>query len=220
MDWKGKIRSEDRPSGQILEESLDRRKFVFLGDKVAEPKADVNHILLAFDQLYDLYKYCMQPTAGALIPTPDGSTRRVSAQTHTIASRLAKEIDVDLRHNLLQDLLVAILKAEFPDCPVHLEWKVAEGGRVDLVVDTGDGLLFCEIKVAPCVRLAWRNAIGQLLEYAHWPDGRRAKKWWVLCEEAPSPGDASYLQSLRALYGLPAFYRQIDVLAGVLGPET
>ena len=103
---------------------------------------------------------------------------------------------------------------------MHPEWEVAEGGRVDVAVDTRDGLLFCEIKVAPNVRAALREAIGQLLEYAHWPNESRAKKWWVVSEEAPSAEDVAYLQALRTRYGLPVFYRRIDAEAAVLGLET
>ena len=102
-------------------------------------------------------------------------------------SRLASEIEVDLRHNLLQQLLVTILRSEFPGCPVEPEQESPGIGRVDVAVDTSGGSLFCEIKVAPNVRTAVREAVGQLLEYSHWPTDCRAKKWWVVSERLPSP---------------------------------
>lgn len=88
-----------------------------------------------------------------------------------------------------------------------------------MAVDTRDGLLFCEIKVAPNVRAALREAIGQLLEYAHWPTEYRARKWWVVSEGTPSAQDIAYLQVLRTRYSLPVFYRRIDAEAAVLDPE-
>jgi len=221
-DWEGSTRSEDRPPGEILEAALEdfisRQKFVFLGAMVPESKVDVTQILRDFDRLYALYEYCLEEIPSVYDPIT--SQRGVSATIHTMASRLAAEIEVDLRHNLLQDSLVRMLEAEFPGCLVHPEWEVAEGGRVDVAVDTRDGLLFCEIKVAPHIRSALRQAIGQLLEYAHWPNHRRANKWWVVSEEEPSAEDVAYLQTLRNQYGLPVFYRRIDAEAAVLGLET
>ena len=133
---------------------------------------------------------------------------------------MAAEIEVDLRHNLLRESLVRILEVEFPG-RVHAEWKkVGNDCSVDVAVDTCDGFLFCEIKVAPHVRDALRQAIGQLLEHAYWPNDRRAERLWVVAEKAPTADDVAYLQGLRARYGLPIFYRRIDAAAEVLGPET
>jgi len=223
-DWEPytQTRSEDRPPGEILslEDCIRGEKFVFLGAMVPEDQVDAAQILRDFDRLYALYEYSMKEAHPAPDPIRGASARLVSAATHTIASHLAVEIEVDLRHNLLQDSLIGMLKAEFPGCTVHPEWAVAEESRVDVAVDTRDGILFCEIKVAPHVRAALRQAIGQLLEYAHYPDDRRAKKWWVVSEEAPSAEDVSYLQALRVRYSLPVFYRRIDASAAVLGPET
>jgi hypothetical protein len=177
---------------------------------------DVTRILRDFDRLYALY----EDVESGESPPSAAPQRQVSAARHATASRLTAEIEVDLRHNLLQESLVRMLKAEFHGCPVHPEWEVAEGGRVDVAVDTRSGLLFCEIKVAPHVRAALREAIGQLLEYAHRPPERCAKKWWVVSEGVPSAEDVAYLQALRTRYGLPVFYRRIDVEAAILGPET
>jgi hypothetical protein len=215
-------RSIDRAPGEILEEMLEdfitRQAFVFLGARVPESRVNATEILRDFDRLFDLYEYSESaPNAGksAPIKTPQ---RRVGTATHTTASHSAGQIEVDLRHNLLQGLLIKMLKEEFPGCPVFPEWKVAEDGRVDAAVDTHDGFLFCEIKVATHVRAALRQAIGQLLEYTHWPTECRAKRWWVVSEEVPSTADVAYLQAMRTRCGLPVFYRRIDVEAGVLGP--
>ncbi len=135
-------------------------------------------------------------------------------------SRPASEIEVDLRHNLLQELLVTILKAEFPGCLVQPERPVAGDRRVDVAVDTDGGALFCEIKVAPDVRAAVREAVGQLLEYSHWPTECRAKKWWVVSEGLPSAEELAYLQALRSRYGLPISTGESTPTAATLEPET
>ncbi|MGD0897917.1 MAG: hypothetical protein ABR915_08770 [Thermoguttaceae bacterium] len=219
--WNEMTRSPDRSPGEILQDSIDAEAFVFLGTMVPEAKVDVHQILRDFDRLYDLYEYVeSEPKAAGKALSGGLPHRQVSKATRTIMSRLAGEIEVDLRHNLLQQLLVTILKREFPGCPVEPERKVAGGGRVDMAVETHDGVLFCEIKVAPHVRAALREAVGQLLEYSHWPTDCRAKKWWVLSEGLPSAEEVAYLQVVRGRYGLPIFYRRIDTEMATLGLET
>ena len=219
--WNGGTRSPDRSPGEILPDYIDTEAFVFLGAMVPEAEVDVEHILRDFDRLYDLYEYVeSEPKAMSKTLRDSILHHQVSKATHTIMSRLASEIEVDLRHKLLQGLLVTILKLEFPGCPVEPEWAVAGNRRVDVAVDTGGGALFCEIKVAPDVRTAVREAVGQLLEYSHWPTDCRAKKWWVVSEGLPSAEEGAYLQALRSRYGLPIFYRRIDTEAAELGPET
>ena len=219
--WNKTIRSPERSPGEIFQDSIDTQAFVFLGTMVPEAQVDVKKILEDFDRLYDLYEYVeSEPKmAGETIPSGEAQ-HKVSKATHTIISRLATEIEVDLRHNLLQDLLVTILQSEFPGCSIEPERKVAGDRRVDVAVDTDEGELFCEIKVAPDVRMAVREAVGQLLEYSHWPTDCRAKKWWVVAEGVPSVEGVAYLQALRCRYGLPIFYRRIDTQAVALGIET
>ena len=82
---------------------------MFLGALVPEANVDVTQILRDFDRLYPLYEYCLDQTPSAPGPIRSASQRRVSSLTHTTASRLAAEIEVDLRHNLLQESLVRML---------------------------------------------------------------------------------------------------------------
>jgi hypothetical protein len=50
------------------------------------------------------------------------------------------------------------------------------GGRIDLVVRTGEGYEFYEIKTYGSARACIREAIGQLLEYAMWPGAEPARQ--------------------------------------------
>lgn len=219
-DFVDSKRNPERQPGEIYAHSVESKAFVFLGAIVPESEVDVDKILDDFDRLYPLYQFV---ESGAELPEPSPANKSRPPEskraTHTIASHIAAEIEVDLRHNLLQESLVSILGEEFPGCQVHREYEVAEGGQVDVAVELADGSLFCEIKVASHVRAAMRQAIGQLLEYVHWPDKCRAKKWWVLSEAEPSPEDIAYIRLLRTQYGLPLFYRRIDLETAALGPE-
>jgi len=215
--------SEDRRPCQISELELQQfikdENFVFLGARVAESNVNVDQILHDLDRLYPLYEYCLMES---LNPSPPkrASQRQVGSARQTKATLPGGEIDVDLRHNLLQEALVSWLKAEFHSHRVQPELEVANGCRVDVAVETKEGPVFCEIKVAPHAREAIRHAFGQFLEYTHWPAVQRAKKWWVISESVPTADDLSYLQALRTNYALPVFYRSIDAATGSLGPEV
>jgi hypothetical protein len=220
-DWEASSAGADRSPGEILAASVEREAFVFLGARVPDGEIDVHRILQDFDRLYPLYAYVESGTEPEDGPLPSRAPqRRSNIATHTTVSRLATEIEVDLRHNRLQQALVRILHREFPGCSVEPEYEIAGGGRVDVAVDTPDGLLFCEIKVTPNVRAALREAIGQLVEYATWPAEHRSRKWLVVSEGTPSAQEVSYLQALRALYNLPVFYRRIDIHAEIMDTET
>jgi hypothetical protein len=218
--WDGHIRSADYSPGEIPTASIRDEAFVFLGARVLEDKVDVNNILRDFDRLYPLYAYVESGTEPEEVyPQRPAPKSWAPTARHTTVSLMAGQIERDLRHNVLQQSLLRTLEAELPDYDVYSEWEVSPGGRVDVAMDTNDGLLFCEIKVAPHVRAAVREAVGQLLEYTHWPAESRASKWWVVSEGKPSAKDVAYLKVLRTRYGLPIFYRQIDAEKDSLGPE-
>lgn len=220
-DWGGPTPSADRPPGEILASSMKTGTFVFLGTRVPESSVDIDRILYDFDRLYPLYTYVESGAELEDSPMPAGGPhRRAVTTTHTTVSRLATEIEVDLRHNALQTELVSVLEEEFPEEHIHTELDVAGGGRVDVALETDEGCLFCEIKIAPHARAALRQAVGQLIEYTHWPAESRATRWWVVSEPRPTADEISYLKSLRETYGIPLYYRWFDMATGEIGPET
>ncbi len=218
-DWQGDTRSPDRDPGQIGDELIRKGSFVFLGDHVSEEKVDVEDILGDFDRLYPLYVYVESgrpPEALAVTDYfVDLSTTKVTRTTATLGAR---EIDVNLRENDLQNRVVGALRQELPGCRVCGEFRVARG-RVDIALQADRGLVFCELKIAPSARQAIRAALGQLLEYAHWPNGQRASKLWVISESQPSAAERAYLELLRKTYSIPLYYRTFDMALNQLGPE-
>jgi hypothetical protein len=135
-------------------------------------------------------------------------------------SRLATEIEVDLRHNALQTELVHVLEGKFPKEHIHTEFNVAGSDRVDVAIETDEGCLFCEIKIAPHARAALRQAVGQLIEYAYWPAESRVTRWWVVSEPRPTADEITYLKAIREKYGVSLYYQWFDMATGEIGPET
>ena len=81
-----------------------------------------------------------------------------------------------------------------------------EDHRVDITVRKEGYASFLEIKPADSAREAIRLALGQLLEYAHYPKADRADNLVVVSDAAPGADDRWYIQRLRQRYGIPLRY--------------
>lgn len=108
---------------------------------------------------------------------------------------------IDPVHNRLQNRLLEKLRS------LHGEGVVErEENYVDLILNIGGQVTYIEIKTAPTAKLCIRLAVGQLLEYAHYPTHVKASKFLVVGDAIPSNEDASYLRYLRSSYKLPVYY--------------
>ena len=81
-----------------------------------------------------------------------------------------------------------------------------EDNRVDISIRRKDYTGFLEIKPADSAREAIRLALGQVLEYAHYPKADRADNLVVVSDAAPGADDRWYIQRLRQRYGIPLRY--------------
>ena len=116
-----------------------------------------------------------------------------------------------LRHNALQLKLYQLLVAEFDESSVGTELPTENGTRIDVVLKHSSGLWFYEIKTFHSPRACIRDAIGQLLEYSHWPNGIAAKKLIVVGEHTLDSEGSQYLETLHRLFSLPIEYRQVQL---------
>lgn len=83
---------------------------------------------------------------------------------------------------------------------------LCEDNRVDISIRKDNYASFLEIKPADSAREAIRLALGQLLEYAHYPKADRADNLVVVSDAAPGADDRRYIQTLRQRYGIPLRY--------------
>lgn len=83
-------------------------------------------------------------------------------------------------------------------------WR--EGGWEGINRFTNSTPTYFEIKIEPTVKRCIRLALGQLLEYAHYPHDGRAARFVVVGDAPVSQDDKAYLAHLRETYGLPAYY--------------
>ena len=128
---------------------------------------------------------------------------RRSEHERTRAAQEASSIDP--RHTRLQNRLYQHL------CNTHGRERVHyEKNYVDLSLCLPDGNVFFEIKMEPSAKRCIRLAVGQLLEYSHYPTNRRAERLVVVGDAPASQDDQVYLVHLRETYRLPIYYSRFS----------
>jgi hypothetical protein len=209
------LRSVDRPPGPIPSGLVTEGVFVFLGNRQPAKRIDYERILDDFDRLLPLYRYV--ESSGATVPVPlpktgfnfkAGRSKKVTAAKATLRE---KELDLDLRHNLLQDALYQRLASKYSKEYVRTEQPSGVGTLIDIVVKMKDEYLFYEIKTALTPRACLREGIGQLLEYGFWPGAQEPSRFIVVGESPIDDDGQEYLRRLRKRFFLPIEYEGIEV---------
>lgn len=214
--WERGARSDNYKPSPIPTERIANRVFVFLGKKTSMSLVDTDEILRDFDILLPLYSYVLGGGVRAPLDAvaevafsfePGCTIKKLTATPYTKCD----PINADLRHNALQLKLYEMLVAEFGKDAVGTELPTGNGTRIDVVLKHVTGMWFYEIKTFHSPRACIRDAIGQLLEYSHWPKGIGAEKLIVVGENALDADGAKYLETLHRLFSLPIEYRQVQL---------
>lgn len=138
---------------------------------------------------------------------PGHSERAVEPITKAASAKTK----VNQLHNDIQNRLYNYLCALLGSECVGTELDTGSGTAIDVVTQVEGVTTFFEIKTSTSVRASIRQAIPQLLEYAYWPDNKRADEL-VIVSHLPITGVAErYLEFLRAEFKLPLTYRQFDL---------
>ena len=213
--------SEDRPVGQIEVDLVMPGHFIMLGRRVAQDKADIQVILAGFDSLLPLYYYVEgSEQSPAFKMEPDFTPGCPDFIESTTARQKGQTVDVALRHQILQMALYEHLCQEAGCNNVRMERHLNIGVSVDGVVLRNGKQTFYEVKVASSVRSCVRAALGQLIEYCHWPSADRAREMIVVGEAELDSDSKAYLDLLRQQFGLPLWYRRIDIDNDALEGKT
>lgn len=219
--WQNGKRSPEYAVDQIGANLVKDKTFVFVGKRVHESKIDVSKILTEFDKLYPLYCYV---ESGELLSDPNekfefkfGFSKK---QIRSSATSLEKQIDINLRHNQIQYLVCEALQSKYPESGIQDEYKVSQGAQVDVVVEFLNAYWFYEIKITPNARAAIREALGQLIEYTHWPSNNRAEKLIVVGEATATTQEIAYIDMLRKRYKIPLYYQRFDITNKCLDAEV
>lgn len=140
---------------------------------------------------------------------------------HRPRQRLLRAGAVELPglHDLVQDRLMAYLQTRYPKHRIKREVAIKEHGtRIDVVQQRPDkSRIFYEIKVLPTLRACIREAMGQLLEYAHWPAKDLAAELVVVSHHKSDLDTDAYLAKLGEAYGLQLGYLHISLTKEPVG---
>jgi hypothetical protein len=118
------------------------------------------------------------------------------------------EILVDPLHKKLQNAVEKILNKDYVHLYSEKKPSDALGQRIDMKgqqIETGEWHYF-EFKTYSAKR-SIREALGQILEYVHYPSKRRAKKMFIIGPEEPDENDKQYMKQLREIYNIPIWFR-------------
>jgi hypothetical protein len=208
-------RSEDRPPGPIPSALVTEGVFVFLGNRQAPKKIDYESVLDDLDRLLPLYRYVESRGATSPVPLPKSGFKfkagRSKKATTAKATHPEKELDLDLRHNLLQEALYQRLVSKHGKDNVRTEQPSGVETLIDIVVKSKDEYWFYEIKTALTARACLREAIGQLLEYGFWPGSQEPARFIVVGESPIDKDGQEYLRRLRKRFSLPIEYEAIAI---------
>lgn len=213
--YDGNGRSEDRPPGPIPSALVTEHVFVFMGNRQPPKKIDYESVLDDFDRLLPLYRYVESQGTTAPVPLPKtgfsfkaGSSKKVKTAKATLPE---KELDLDLRHNLLQEALFKRLASKHGKDNVRTEQPSGVGTLIDIVVKMKNQYWFYEIKTALTARACLREAIGQILEYGFWPGAQEPSRFIVVGERQIDDDGQDYLRRLKKQFSLPIDYETIAI---------
>jgi hypothetical protein len=82
-----------------------------------------------------------------------------------------------------------------------------ERRQVDMQFKIGHSNAMAEFKIAynGNTRAAVREALGQILEYNHYPGRETAQAWFLVLDQEPCNEDRAFVKSLRVTWGCPIY---------------
>lgn len=165
------------------------------------------------DKINSLNRYRLYPAEENVVITQwrrrGGST--IVPTLHTITRSGQPAVTYDPIEKLMQAQLFVLLKARFGDHNV-----IMEADFVDITIKLGTKRIFVELKTDPDARMAIRKALGQILEYAYYPDARCEETELVIVAPGPITKSVSgYLETLRSRFGIPVKYCRFSLGSGL-----
>ncbi len=144
---------------------------------------------------------------------PDSRIKnRAFDMSNSSYNREEKTVQVLYLHNEIIKKFSKQLIEKHGNSNVRLEHPTGYGdNRIDIVVNTKAGLIFYEIKTYPSIRTSIRQALGQIIEYATWPDQNRAKELIIVTQPTQEVDEVkAYMIHLRKQFNIPVFYQSFD----------
>ena len=142
----------------------------------------------------------------------EGNLKSTEIRTRTLSGNST----FDPIHDKMQNGIFILLKTKFSDLYKKID---IEKNRVDIKALTYKNQWhYYEIKTDN-PKLSIRHAIGQLLEYAFYPEKQKAEKLIIISNLLPDNDTQKYLRNIRKRFSIPIFYRSFNMELGELSKE-
>lgn len=143
---------------------------------------------------------------------PDGEFRNEAPRKVVIK----KEVEYDPYHSKMQNALKKILQKSYKD---EYDKVCIEKSRIDIKARTKSKKWhYFEIKT-DTPKICIRGALGQIMEYAYWPESERAEKLIIIGDTSPDNDAKRYIQHIRDKFHIPVYYRSLDIDRKVLSRD-
>ena len=205
------------PVKEISKELLKPKTFIFIGKLLPKNGIDYDKILTTFDELLKPYIFVEKTGESGIIEDEINENNEFNFEVRTPKLPMKRDysveerpINFDIRHTLIQEELIKKLREKYGYSNVSPEHPIGSK-KIDVVLKNGNKFIFYEIKVSGSAKTCIRDAIGQLMEYAYWPDRRNANLLVVVGEEAIDDKTSKYLKYLNESFRLPIQYERISI---------
>ena len=129
-----------------------------------------------------------------------------------ISNREKKAVQSEPVHDKIQKVLYKHLVNKYGEENVGIETDTGLSTRIDVSVNSTKGIILYEVKSYASVMISIRIALGQLFEYAFYPNPIDNLRALVIVSHLPI-GDESkeYLEFLRNTTSLKIYYQSVDL---------
>jgi hypothetical protein len=135
---------------------------------------------------------------------------RKSKTKSTIVHYGEKTSEVDLFHNRMQENVYNQFVNKYGAKKVRMEHPTGIGSSVDLVIKEGNSHVFFEFKTSNSIKSCIREALSQLLEYAYFPNEKRAIKLIIVSQNKATKDAQEYLKKIREQFHIPVYYQRYN----------
>ena len=126
------------------------------------------------------------------------------------------DCEYDPYHDQMQNAIFDLLKNSDQ---YNYKKVFIEKGRVDIKAITNENTChYFELKTCNA-KQSIRLALGQILEYAYFPENELAEKLIIIADDKPSENVVKYLNHIRSKFDLPISYRYFDLETNQLSDD-
>jgi len=120
-------------------------------------------------------------------------------------------VEYDNLHDKIQNGFFQWLKQTYPGETIGIEPVAHQRTRIDIVrIKEDKTCIFYEVKAYNSPKYCIRDALGQLIEYAYFPDVKKAKHLFVVSYTKADKNIEKYIKHLNEKFGIPIGYIQFD----------